>query len=209
MDIATKFDFPPAMREMAMETIRQIPVHRICALAGIAVDSLDLGDSGDHVTFQNQKAADAKSWNKIVSVQRMMGRQLTKQVLWHPRNFAVPRNTLFAGFDYSEVRALQDAKLEKLKVVADIVDAGLLTPTEGRNEVGYDALTEDQWKEVERLLRRLWPETGPASTRRMSAGCCGSSWPGLSARDIRYGKEHPLYAARANASEAGQWCDQR
>lgn len=171
MDIATKFDFPGPMKDMGIEALRQIPVHRICALAGIAVDSLDLGDAGDHVTFQNQRAADVKSWNTLVSVQRMMGRQLTKQVLWDAHNFNVPRNTLFAGFDQSEVRALQEAKMEKWKAVSDIVDNGILTPTEGRNEIGYDALTEEQWKEVERhaaLVKPLPPK--PAAPTALVAG---------------------------------------
>lgn len=152
-----KVDSPGPMKDMDVTALRAVPVHRICALAGIAVDSLDLGDAGDHVTFQNQKAADAKSWNTLVQVQRMMGRQLTKQVLWNKYNYNVPRNTLFAGFDHSEVRALEVQKGEEWGRLVAAVDKGVLTPDEAREEMGYDGLTAAQKTEIEDHARSLMP----------------------------------------------------
>lgn len=157
LDIGTKLDFPGPMKDMGMEGLRQIPVHRICALAGIAVDSIDLGDSGDHVTFQNQKAADAKSWNTVVQVQRMMGRQLTKQVLWDSHNYNERPNSLFAGFDYSEVRALEVQRGEEWGRYNDALKAGAITPDEWRESTGYDPLTDVQKQEIEDHARSLMP----------------------------------------------------
>lgn len=153
-----KIDQPGPMKDMDVTGLRQVPVHRICALAGIAVDSIDLGDAGDHVTFQNQKAADAKSWNTLVQVQRMMGRQLTKQVLWEPRNFNETPLTLFAGFDYSEVRALEVQKGEEWDRILKAIKDGVITRDEGREEMGYDACTDAQKQEIEEYLQSFLPE---------------------------------------------------
>ena len=157
IDVGVKVDHPGPMKDMGIEALRQIPVHRICALAGIAVDSLDLGDSGDHVTFQNQKAADLKSWNTLVSVQRMMGRQLTKQVLWEPKNYAVQPNTFFVGFDYSEVRALDAQKAEEWTRIRDAFDSHLISDDEARAEMGYDPFTPEQRTAVEAQIQAELP----------------------------------------------------
>ena len=198
---AVKVDSPGPMKDMDVTALRAVPVHRICALAGISVDSIDLGDAGDHVTFQNQKAADAKSWNTLVQVQRMMGRQLTKQVLWEPKNYNVPPLTLFAGFDHSEVRALEVQKGEEWDRLVKAAKAGVITRDEAREEMGYDAATPEQQKEIEDYLQSFLPEPpAPAEPKPMAVIPAAAATNG-NGTGKAHGEDDLLKEIKANIGE--------
>lgn len=95
-------------------------------------------------TMHNTAEAATAAWLTIVAIQRMMGRQLTKQVLWRQENYNQPVNTVFAGFDYSEVRALQPDKTIEDANVRENFAVGLLTEDEARVEIGKEPFTAAQ-----------------------------------------------------------------
>ncbi len=143
-DGSMKADFPPSMKDNAVDTLRRIPETRICAMAGLPAMWVGLAAGLERSTFSNTDQAATAAWQTIVAVQRMMGRQLTKQVLWDKHNYAEPIGQVFAGFDYSEVRALQPDKAVEWERIREQFKASLLTDDEARVEMGYEAFTTAQ-----------------------------------------------------------------
>lgn len=152
MDGATDIVFPPSVKDTGPDELRRTPEARICALAGLPPMWVGLSAGLERSTFSNMEEADKVAWQTIVAVQRMLGRQLTMQVLRRPGNFGEDwqEDKYFAGFDYSEVRALQPNKVEEWKRAGEAHYVHkILTKDEARAEIGYDPLTPEQAKELE------------------------------------------------------------
>lgn len=158
LDAGINLDMPPTMREQGVNELHRLPETRVCALAGIPAITIGFASGIERSTFSNTDQAEAAAWNTIVAVQRMMGRQATRQIFRRPGAFpqyerANSTRLFYIGFDYSEVRALQPDKQKEWERVGEAYDRGLITDTEARMEMGYDKLT---------ALQRL--ELKPAST---------------------------------------------
>ena len=151
MDGATEFTFPPPMKDTGPDALRRTPETRIAALAGLPPIWVGFMAGLERSTYSNTEQAEKDAWRTIVAVQRMMGRQLTRQTIGRPGNFETRwhNRKFFAGFDYSEVRALQPDKEKEWKRVGEAHSVhGLLTLDEARAELGYDAATEEQMLEL-------------------------------------------------------------
>lgn len=150
LDGAVDFTLPPPMKDQSMDTAHRIPETRTCALAGIPAMAAGLASGLERSTFSNTDQAEAAAWNTIVAVQRMMGRQLTRQVLRRKGNFPdwEEKNgskQYWAGFDYSEVRALQPDKQQEWERIGKAYFVyNLLTEDEARAELGYEPITPKQ-----------------------------------------------------------------
>jgi phage portal protein BeeE len=149
LDGAIDVKLPTPMKDMAIDTAHRIPETRICALAGFPVIAVGLAAGLERSTFENTDQAMAAFWNTIVAVQRMMGRQMTQQILRRPGNFPdyeakTAKRKFWAGFDYSDVRALQPNKQLEWTRIGEAFDRSLLTEDEARAEMGYDPMTTKQ-----------------------------------------------------------------
>lgn len=163
---ATKVDLPPPYKDMGMDGLRRIPETRICALAGIPAMAVGLAAGLERSTFANTEQAEGAAWNTIVAVQRMMGRQLTKQVMWEPKNYGAVPNALayFAGFDYSEVRALQPDTAGEWERIGKAHDRKLLTDDEARAEMGREPFTPEQRAALAQEAQALLPPASDANS---------------------------------------------
>lgn len=151
LDGATKLTFPPSMKDTGSDALRRTPEARIAALAGLPAMWVGLSAGLERSTYSNTEQAERDAWQTIVAVQRMMGRQATRQLLRRPGNFETrwQNKKFFVGFDYSEVRALQPDKVTEWKRIGEAVSIHrLITVDEGRAEIGYDPLTEEQKAEL-------------------------------------------------------------
>lgn len=148
---ATDIVFPPSMKDTGPDALRRTPETRLCALLGFSPMWVGLMAGLERSTYSNMEEAARDAWYTIVAVQRMMGRQLTLQVLRRPGNFQSNwhNKKYTAGFDYSEVRALQPNKIEEWKRVGEACSVHkILTKDEARAEIGYDPLTPEQAEEL-------------------------------------------------------------
>lgn len=157
MDGSVDVNLPAPMNENGLFNIRKIPETRICALAGIPGMAVGLAAHLERSTFANTEQAEGAAWNTIVAVQRMLGRQLTKQVLWRKENYNQPVNSIFAGFDYSEVRALQPDTAGEWERIGEAYDRGLVDTTEARADMGLEPFTSAQQAEVTGRLQAMKP----------------------------------------------------
>lgn len=151
MDGATEFTFPPSMKDTGPDALRRTPETRIAALAGFPAIWCGFQAGLERSTYSNTEQAEKDAWRTMVAVQRIMGRQLTMQTIGRPGNFETRYHNkkFYAGFDYSEVRALQpDKALEWDRVGKAYSVYRVITIDEARAEIGYDALTEDQRLEL-------------------------------------------------------------
>lgn len=146
LDVGTKVDFPPPIKDLGVNDLRRIPETRICALAGIPAMAVGLAAGLERSTFSNAEQAESAAWRTIVAVQRMMGRQATKQVMWEPKNFGSSANALayYVGFDYSDVRALQEdanALHERTRedFLANIISRGEARAVQGMDDIDAGA----------------------------------------------------------------------
>lgn len=149
LDGSVDIKTPPPMKDMQIDTLHHLPETRICALAGFPPIAVGLWAGLERSTFENTDQANQQFWTTIVAVQRMMGRQLTQQVLRRPGSFpafeeAHPNRVYYAGFDYSDVRALQPDKQAEWERVGKAYERGLLAEDEARSEMGYDPMTPAQ-----------------------------------------------------------------
>lgn len=139
-DQKVKVDLPPSVRDQDLGTLRKYPETRICSMAGLPAMAVGLEAGLERSTFSNTEQATTAAWHTIVAVQRMMGRQLTRQMLRDPKNFMDAKQTLFAGFDYSEVRALQPNKIEVDAATAKVFQANIITRDEARLQMGMEPI---------------------------------------------------------------------
>lgn len=182
----TKVIFPPSMKEQGIGELHRIPETRICALAGIPAIVVGLASGLERSTFANYAESEAAAWNTIVAVQRMLGRQLTKHILHRLGNFSqfergnVSRR-FWAGFDYSEVRALQPDKTVVDANVRGNFMAGLLDEDEARIAIGYPAFTAVQKaeREARRQEEREAAQSALAGTGKGNKAADGYDAPAL------------------------------
>jgi phage portal protein BeeE len=144
METPSDITLPPERKDMGMMETRRFPESRAAALAGIPGMCVGFASAQERSTFQNTEQAEGAAWNTIVAVQRMLGRQLTKQVLWRKENYGFKPNTIFAGFDYSEVRALQPDTAGEWDRIGKAYDRGLIDDDEARADMGLDPFTAKQ-----------------------------------------------------------------
>lgn len=175
LDGAVDIVFPPSYKDMGMLDVRRIPESRAAALSGIPGMAVGFASAQERSTFANTEQAEAAAWNTIICVQRMMGRQLTKQVLWEPRNYNCKPNTIFAGFDYSEVRALQPDTQGEWERIGEAYDRGLLDEDEARADMGLEAFTPKQRAAV---AERLKPAPAAPAAPKPGDLPAGSPSPG-------------------------------
>lgn len=141
VDSALDVKFPDNSPErMALDVIRKYPEARICAVMGIPPQVANLNIGLEHSTYSNMEQAQAAAWqNNLLPTQRMMGRQLTMQLL--RRNYESLRKYVI-GFDTSQVRALQEDTDALHTRAREDWKANLLTRADAKAEIGVDAATD-------------------------------------------------------------------
>lgn len=144
METPSDITLPPERKDLGMMETRRFPESRAAALAGIPGMCVGFASAQERSTFQNTEQAEGAAWNTIVAVQRMLGRQGTKQILWRRENYNQKPNTIFMGFDYSEVRALQPDTAGEWDRIGKAYDRGLLTDDEARSDMGLEPYTAKQ-----------------------------------------------------------------
>lgn len=142
IDTAMDFFFPDVTPEkMALDTIRKYPESRICAVMGIPAMVVGLQTGLERSTFSNYKEARTAAWqDTLLPIQRIMGRQLTRQLL---RRMPEQSNAYQVGFDTSRIDVLQPDKAAENKDIRETFKANIITRAEAREMMGRDSKPED------------------------------------------------------------------
>ncbi len=115
----TNLGFNP--EQLALKSLRDVPVSRICSALGF--DPMVLGLPSESKTYSNyREAIEAAYEGTLIPIKRIIGSALTRQVLRTDYQEAGDR----VGWDYSQVRALQDDQDKLFKRWGDIYKAGVV-----------------------------------------------------------------------------------
>lgn len=126
--------------QMQTREARRIPEERITAIYGIGAIVVGLGAGLDRSTFANMsEAREAAYEGMLIPLQRMLLADLQHQLA---ADFGDAR-TLRLGFDYSQVRVLQDDQNALMTRAAEGYQKGILTRGEARELVGQPVENED------------------------------------------------------------------
>lgn len=150
----TRAGFSP--QELDIATMLQWDVDILCALIGVPAMLIDLPSGKEHRSYANK--AEAREFfieQTLIPLQQGVADDLTLQLL---PDFGDPETERVA-FDYSEVRVLQEDENKRWERVSKAVGKPFLTRDEGRTELGFDAMTPEQQKELEPTPEPLRPES--------------------------------------------------
>ena len=127
--------FSPA--DMAIDTLRDVPVSRICAAMGI--DPMVLGLPTASKTYDNlREAREAATQNAIMPMQTRIALQLTQQVAM-TELIGVSENVRYK-YDYSKVSSLQTDENMLYSRLQLVTGTPFLTPNEARARIGKDKI---------------------------------------------------------------------
>ena len=122
-------------KDMSLKDLRRIPEERVTAIFGIPAVVVGMGAGLDRSTFSNFAEARIAAYeSNVFPTQRLFAAELQTQLL---PDFADPE-AQEVGWDYSEVRALQDDKNSLYTRLSQAVLAGWLQPNEARVQAGMD-----------------------------------------------------------------------
>lgn len=120
--------------QMVLDKVRRIPEERITAALGISAIVIGLGAGLERSTYSNyREAREAAYESNIIPTQRMLLRQLTRQLF--DEFVDVDQEKLF--FDLSEVHVLrEDQDRLHSRIVGDY-QGGVITRSEARSALGW------------------------------------------------------------------------
>jgi len=135
-----QFGFSP--QQMDLSKVRNISEERVCAALGVRAVIVGFGTGLQQTKVGATLKEERKlSWqNGIIPIQRIVAGELENHLL--PLMERNTRNT-HVTFDNSEVSALQEDETERIKRVTSLVDGGLWTVAEGREETGKEVTPAD------------------------------------------------------------------
>lgn len=128
--------------KMALDVIRQYPEARIAAVMRVPakVAGLLVGEATS--TFANVEEAKESFWqDAVIPMMRRIRSQVTRQLI--RRSDLYPRSLWF-GFDYGEVPALQVDEQARDKNLRENFKYGLIDAAEARTMMGMEAKPEDE-----------------------------------------------------------------
>lgn len=129
-----QFGFTP--EQLNLTVLHRIPEERIAAVIGVPPIIAGLGAGLDRATYSNYgEARQAFYEETILPLYAADGAKLTQQLL---PDFTSDR-ALFAAFDVSRLRVLQEDEDAKHARVREDVKASILSVQEGRTALGYPA----------------------------------------------------------------------
>jgi len=130
VDIATPGMSP---EQLVLDKIRDIPVSRICGVWGI--DPMVVGLPSSSKTYSNYKEAHAAAYKScLLPLHRRIGPQLDAQIL---AEFESDTYNYKLGWDYTDVKAMQDAREDLFKMLVNSCGGPFLTPNEARLLADY------------------------------------------------------------------------
>ena len=143
VDTALDITFPDNTPEkMALDVIRKYPESRICAVIGVPAMLVGLQTGLERSTFSNYKEARTAAWqDTLLPIQRIMGRQLTRQLL---RRMPSESNVFQVGFDTSRIDVLQPDKAAENKDIRETFKSNLITRAEAREMMGRESTPQDE-----------------------------------------------------------------
>lgn len=160
MDV-TALGFSP--EQMALKSLRDVPVSRICSALGF--DPMVLGLPSESKTYSNyREAIEAAYEGCLIPIKRIIGSQLTRQTA-----FDFPDEIYRCGWDYSGVRVLQ-ADIDALwKRVTEGYKGGVAKRSEAKQLLGldYDAKDEVYIQDIAQPVKEK--ELAKESAKRASA----------------------------------------
>lgn len=123
--------------QMVIDKVRRVPEERITAALGIPAIVVGMGAGLERSTYANFKEArEAAYESSIIPTKRILAKQLTQQLLVE---FADP-GRFRIGWDFSEVRALQESQNDMFARLTAAVGGPWLSPNEARAYVGRPAI---------------------------------------------------------------------
>lgn len=128
-----KLSFSP--KDLDIGLLRQVPEERISAVLGVPAILAGLGAGLKNATYSNAKELrEFFTENKLIPLWRMVGEELTQQVLL--KDYEEDNDSYYAEYDFSEVRALQSDQNELFERLNTGVAGGWITVAEAREKVG-------------------------------------------------------------------------
>lgn len=143
--------------QMALDVIRQYPETRICAALGVPPALLGLKAGAEQSTYSNMEAYDEAFYDRcIVPTKTTIAREIQSQLF----DLDFGGDGWRVDWDYSGVECLQEDRDALAKRVALLVNVGILTPNEARQEMGMQAFEGDP--EMDMPRKKQAPEAKPA-----------------------------------------------
>jgi HK97 family phage portal protein len=128
-------------QQMESREMRRIPEERVSAIYGTPAVVVGLGAGLDRSTFSNFKEArEAAYEGLIIPMQRVLAADLQLQLI---PDFGDPQQ-LRLGYDYTQVRVLQDDQNALMKRAVEGFAGGILSRAEARQLVGQEATAADE-----------------------------------------------------------------
>jgi HK97 family phage portal protein len=119
--------------KMALDSMRDVPVQRICAAFG--VDPMVLGLSSANKTYSNlAEAQDAAWFNCVLPIKKILALELQRQLL----GYWFDGLDLVIGIDTSEVKALQDDEDALWQRLSNAYMNGWITRADARERAGLE-----------------------------------------------------------------------
>jgi len=150
--------------QMVLDKIRRIPESRIAAALRLPAMTVGLSVGDEQRTFSNYAQARRAAYEDCLGpMQRRFARQLSKDLLPELGG----RSNERVGWDYTQVIALQDDRMEVYRQTVMAVRGGLMKVNEGRQRIG---LAPDPGQDV--YLRGL---QGGAPAMTVDSGVSGDA----------------------------------
>jgi HK97 family phage portal protein len=127
----TPVGFSP--EQLALDKLPVAAISRIAAAIGVAPMSLGLPDAGK--TYANYPEANRASWNTIMATQCLVAEAIRYDIL---PEYGYDPAGYFVGYDYSDIKDLQESLDAVHKRTRDDFLANLLTQSAAQELLGYD-----------------------------------------------------------------------
>lgn len=128
---------------MALDKIARINESRVAAVTRVPAQVVGLMAGDDVKTYSNYEEAREAFWqDSVLPMMRRIRSQVTRQLIW--RNPKYKDRTIWFGFNYDEVPALQVDEQARDKNIRENFKYQLVTAGEARSQMGLDPLPGDE-----------------------------------------------------------------
>lgn len=127
---------------MALDKIARINESRICAVTRVPSQVAGLMSGDDVKTYNNYKEAREAFWqDAVLPMMRRIRTEVTSQLIWRFPKYS--DQTIWFGFNYDEVPALQVDEQARDKNIRENFKYQLIDAEEARAQMGLDPKPED------------------------------------------------------------------
>lgn len=136
------FESKVTLEDMAPDKIARINESRVCAVTRVPAQVAGLMAGDDVKTYSNYEEAREAFWqDSVLPMMRRIRSQVTRQLIW--RNEKYKDKTIWFGFNYDEVPALQVDEQARDKNIRENFKYQLIDAEEARSQMGLDPKPED------------------------------------------------------------------